>query len=222
MIDDSRRYLMTSRCTTALAMGAALMLLTAPGCVPKKKFKTHVDEVDTRITSVEGAVEVNERGITDLKQNTDKRLAATEGQVRQAQQRGDQAYGIAEEAAEAAKGKLVWDVMLTDDDVKFEFGKAKLTPNATSVLDKLVQQVKSEGRALYIEIEGHTDSVGQEAWNVMLGEKRAAAVRSYLNENGLPLHAMNTISYGESRPIADNATGDGRSKNRRVVIRVLE
>ena len=60
-------------------------------------------------------------------------------------------------------------------------------------------------------------------YNVTLGEKRALAVRNYLNQQGgIPLHAINTISYGESMPVADNTTPAGRSQNRRVVIRVLE
>ncbi len=65
--------------------------------------------------------------------------------------------------------------------------------------------------------------MGDENWNLGLAEERAMAVRNYLNQNGgIPLHAMNTISYGESKPIADNSTSDGRAQNRRVVIRVLE
>ncbi len=58
---------------------------------------------------------------------------------------------------------------------------------------------------------------------MMLGEKRAEAVRNYLNmKDGIPLHAMNIISYGETQPVADNSTRDGRAQNRRVVVKVLE
>jgi outer membrane protein OmpA-like peptidoglycan-associated protein len=77
-------------------------------------------------------------------------------------------------------------------------------------------------RALYFEIEGHTDNIGSEAYNLQLGEKRATAVRNYLSQKGIPLHALNVISLGESRPVADNGTPQGRAQNRRVVIRVLE
>jgi outer membrane protein OmpA-like peptidoglycan-associated protein len=77
-------------------------------------------------------------------------------------------------------------------------------------------------KALYFEIEGHTDNVGSEDYNVQLGEKRAMAVRNYLAEKGVPLHALNVISYGESQPVADNSAPQGRAQNRRVVIRVLE
>jgi peptidoglycan-associated lipoprotein len=78
-------------------------------------------------------------------------------------------------------------------------------------------------KTVYLEIEGHTDNVGGELYNAQLGEKRAKAVMNYLNEKGgVPLHAMSVISYGESKPVADNKTADGRAQNRRVVVRVLE
>jgi outer membrane protein OmpA-like peptidoglycan-associated protein len=131
--------------------------------------------------------------------------------------------GKAVAAEKAAQGKLVWSVLLNDDKVKFDHGRALLSTSAASELDSLAQNIKGYGKALYLEIEGHTDSSGEEQFNLQLGESRAAAVRNYLLEKGgLPLHAMSTISYGESKPVADNSTQDGRSQNRRVVIRVLE
>jgi outer membrane protein OmpA-like peptidoglycan-associated protein len=76
---------------------------------------------------------------------------------------------------------------------------------------------------VYLEIEGHTDSTGSEAYNHTLGLRRADAVRDYLNRSGgIPLHAMSTISLGEGDPVADNSSSTGRSQNRRVVVRVLE
>ena len=101
--------------------------------------------------------------------------------------------------------------------------QAAITSSGISQLDQLAKQLKSKGRALFLEIEGHTDSVGAENENMVLGKLRASAVRNYLNEKGgIPLHAMNTISLGESRPVADNSSKEGRAENRRVVIKVLE
>ncbi len=78
-------------------------------------------------------------------------------------------------------------------------------------------------KAVYLEIEGHTDNIGSDQYNMELGEKRAKAVLTYLNEkDGLPLHAMSVISYGKTKPVADNKTANGRAQNRRVVIKVLE
>ena len=76
---------------------------------------------------------------------------------------------------------------------------------------------------VYIEVQGHTDSVGSETYNEELGLERAEAVRRYLNMNQhIPLHRINVISYGESAPVTDNKSRDSRSQNRRVVLVVLK
>ena len=91
------------------------------------------------------------------------------------------------------------------------------------MLDDLTGKIKDYGKAVYVEIEGHTDGTGSEDYNYTLGLRRATAVRDYLSQaGGLPLHAMNTISLGEGNPVADNSTSEGRAQNRRVVVRVLE
>jgi outer membrane protein OmpA-like peptidoglycan-associated protein len=81
--------------------------------------------------------------------------------------------------------------------------------------------LKAENQNVYLEIQGHTDSVGPEEYNFRLGLERAETVRRYLSESGIPLHRISVISYGEERPVATNKTKDGRSQNRRVVIQVL-
>ena len=87
----------------------------------------------------------------------------------------------------------------------------------------LVQQLKAEPNGAFIEIEGHTDNVGDaEDSTIKLGLERAENVKRYLYEqHQVPLHQINVISYGEDKPIAPNKTRDGRAQNRRVVIKVL-
>jgi outer membrane protein OmpA-like peptidoglycan-associated protein len=214
---------MSNRRVATLAVLGVAVLLSAPGCVSKKTFKSNVAETDSRISAVETAVEDNERRIADLKGETDRKLSTVDGKAADALQVGTQAKTTAERAQEMAKGKLLWTVTLSDDQIKFPFGKATLSSEAAAALDKLVQGVKSYSKALYIEIEGHTDSVGPTGVNDKLGEERAEAVRDYLHgSGGLPLHAISTISYGASKPVADNTTQAGRAQNRRVVVRVLE
>lgn len=134
----------------------------------------------------------------------------------------DEALYRALEAGELAEGKLLYEVTLTEDDIRFPFDKASLSPGCCASLDALAERLKVEGGNLYLEIQGHTDSTGTHAYNHKLGLARAEAVRGYLYDHaGLPLHRMAVISYGETRPVADNATKDGRGKNRRVVIVVL-
>ena len=198
-------------------------LLAAPGCVSKKAYNSGMEDVDGRVVAVESAVEANQKRIGDLSQKTDQQVASLKAADQKSMQVGQQAMTRATAAEKAANGKLIWTVTITDDGVKFDFGKAEVTSAGITDLDKLVKQLKAKGRALYLEIAGHTDNVGTESANLKLGEKRALVVRDYLNEKGgIPLHAINTVSYGESRPIADNSTQEGRAQNRRVEIRVLE
>ncbi len=214
---------MRNRWGMTLAGMLVLALLVAPGCVSNKKFEGSVDDTDSRIVAVESAVEANGRQIGDLKKETDRRIDSAESQASQALNVGNKALSEAESAARAAQGRLLWTVTLTDDKVRFPFGNATLSSEAIAILDELAQKIKAYGKALYVELEGHTDNVCPDDYNTDLGYVRAMAVRNYLNRNGeIPLHAMNTISLGKDHPIADNSSRDGRAQNRRVVVRVLE
>ena len=88
-------------------------------------------------------------------------------------------------------------------------------------VDELVQRLKSENKNVYLEIQGYTDSTGTPDYNDKLGEARAEAVRKYLNQQGIALNRMATISYGQEQPVAPNDTREGRAQNRRVAIVVL-
>ncbi len=216
------------RSTRILLLALVTMaLLLSTGCVSKKLFRKNVEDTDNRVGGVESAVEQNERRIADLSDETDSRLASMDGQIEKAQEASNSAMSRADQAAadanRAMKGKLLWAVTLSDDRVRFGFDKAELSPEAKADLDGLAEMVKALDKAVYLEVEGHTDNIGSEDYNVELGEKRALVVMRYLNaEGGIPLHAMNSISYGSSQPVSDNDSPDGRAQNRRVVIRVLE
>lgn len=200
-----------------------LAVLVAPSCVSNKKFDGSVEDTDSRIVAVESAVESNGRRIGDLRKDTDGRINSAESQASKALDVGNNALSQAEAAAKAVQGRLLWTITLTDDKVRFPFGNAELSTDAITILDELAGKIKAYGKALYVELEGHTDNVGADGYNTDLAYDRAMAVRNYLNQNGgIPLHAMNTISLGEDHPIADNSSRDGRAQNRRVVVRVLE
>jgi outer membrane protein OmpA-like peptidoglycan-associated protein len=90
-------------------------------------------------------------------------------------------------------------------------------------LDIFAGVVKTENKNVYIEIQGHTDDMGHEEYNMELGQARAEGVLRHLHvEHGIPLHRMNAFSYGESKPVVDNNIPGNRAKNRRVVIVVME
>jgi len=113
-------------------------------------------------------------------------------------------------------------VVLSEDQGNFKFGKTALPDEAKAKLDEMVAQMKQDPKNIYLEIEGHTDNVGDKATNEKIGLARADAVKRYLYEQyQIPLHKMNVISYGSEKPVASNKTKDGRAQNRRVVIRVL-
>ena len=83
-------------------------------------------------------------------------------------------------------------------------------------------QLKADPKGVFIEIEGHTDNVGDKAFNEKLGLARAEAVKRYLyQQHQVPLHKINVFSYGEDKPVAPNTNRAGRAQNRRVVVRVL-
>jgi outer membrane protein OmpA-like peptidoglycan-associated protein len=210
--------------TVAVMAGLMIVVLVASvGCVTKKVYRKDMEQNDQRLKGVESGVEDSQRRIGDLRTETDGKIAAVDGKAQKAVEIGSQAMTKAEAAEKAARGKILWTVTLSDESVKFSFGKAEIPAEAARVLDDLAAKVKSMDKAVYLEIQGHTDNIGSEQYNLELGEKRASAVRAYLNEkDGLPLHAMSVISYGESKPVDDNKTAEGRSKNRRVVINVLE
>ncbi|WP_334164360.1 OmpA family protein [Phenylobacterium sp.] len=154
------------------------------------------------------------RFVRDQVAVVDTRVTGVEGTAGEALARANAAHKLAE-------GKFLYEVVLSDDSVKFPVDRHALSPEAEARLAEFAQRLKSENRNVYLEIQGHTDATGPEAYNDQLGEARAEAVRKYLSQQGVALNRMATISYGEEAPVAPNDTPDGRSQNRRVAIVVL-
>ena len=207
-----------------MVAGVAVMsLIATSGCVTKKAWRQNVEATDTRVKGVESGLESQERRTSNLATETDARINQVKGTAEQAVEIGTKAMSKAETAEKMARGKILWTVVLSDDAVKFSFDGDKVPQDAQAILDELASKVKSMDRTVYLEIEGHTDNIGSEDYNQRLAAMRAESVRNYLAEkDGIPLHAMNIISFGETKPVAANTTSEGRAKNRRVVVRVLE
>ncbi|NLU11615.1 MAG: OmpA family protein [Gammaproteobacteria bacterium] len=116
-------------------------------------------------------------------------------------------YEEVEEVAEAVRVEL---------DVKFDFDKADVKQDSYSDIENLAEFMKQYPQTA-TTVEGHTDSVGNAAYNQKLSERRAAAVRDTLvNQFGVEADRVNAVGYGKDRPVADNATSEGRAINRRV------
>ena len=105
------------------------------------------------------------------------------------------------------------------DDVLFDFDKSNIKPEAAAILDRLVTFM-NENKDKKAALSGHTDSVGSDAYNQKLSERRVNAVQEYVVKKGVGGDRVSGQGFGESKPIADNKTKEGRSKNRRVEIKV--
>jgi OOP family OmpA-OmpF porin len=105
-------------------------------------------------------------------------------------------------------------------DVLFDFDKAVVKPQGKTELDQLADKLKAVNLESVITT-GHTDSIGSEAYNQKLSERRAEAVKAYLVSKGIAPNRIFTSGKGEKQPVADNKTAEGRAKNRRVEVEVL-
>jgi len=189
-----------------LKIAGALLLagLTLSACATEDYVNKHVAPVQGQVTDLQGHVQGQDAHLSQLDQST-----------REALER-------AQAAGKLAEGKFDYAMVLSDDATKFPVNGSTLSPEAMQRLTEFATKLKTENKNVYLEIQGNTDSTGSPAHNIQLGDERAEAVRRELNEQGVALNRMSTISYGQDRPVASNKTRDGRAQNRRVVIVVLE
>ena len=113
------------------------------------------------------------------------------------------------------------EAVISLDGVHFAFDKATLTPEAKKILDGAAELLDKHERVL-VEVAGHTDSIGTEAYNMGLSERRANAVKDYLVSKGVKASRLTAKGYGETQPVASNDTEAGRAENRRVELIVLD
>ena len=186
-------------------IAGAMMLSVAGlgGCATKGFVREQAAMVGTRVDATNTRVDA-----------TDTHLVAVEGTAKDALDR-------AVAAGKLAEGKFLYSEVLSDDSMKFGLAKADLSPEAQARLDSLAEKLKTDNRNVYVEVQGHTDATGAKDLNYRLGEQRAETVRRYLNQHGVPLNRMSTISYGPDSPVAPNNEKAGRQANRRVVLIVL-
>jgi len=217
---------------------AAIAVGGSTACATKKFVRTNVGQVNDKVDSLGRTVEEtqertrqNEGRISEV----DQKAAAADQKAQGAQSSADKANSAAQEAAntantavskadavDKASKRLVYEVVLSEDQGNFKFGKKDLPDEAKAKLDEMIQALKADPKGAFFEIAGYTDSIGDKNYNEKLGLERAEVVKRYLYEqHQIPLHKMNVISYGEENPVAENKTKTGRSQNRRVVIRVL-
>jgi peptidoglycan-associated lipoprotein len=214
---------------------AVLAIGGSTACATKKFVRTSVGEVNEKVDSQGRAIE-----------ETQERTRKNEGRIGEVDSKAQAAAQSAQAANDAASAanatatkvgseantkfdaidkaskRLVYEVVLSEDQGNFKFGKTTLPDEAKQKIDEMVASMKQDPKNIYLEIEGHTDNVGAAKTNELVGLARAESVKRYLyDQYQIPLHKMNVISYGKEKPVAPNKTKAGRAQNRRVVIKVL-
>jgi outer membrane protein OmpA-like peptidoglycan-associated protein len=105
--------------------------------------------------------------------------------------------------------------------IHFETGSANISSDSLDILGVAANALKSAPAGTRVEIGGHTDNTGDAAANLKLSEDRANAVRTKLVDLGVPADLLTSKGYGDTKPVADNSTDDGRAKNRRMEFTVV-
>ena len=191
---------------TAIIMSA----ISLSGCATK-------DYVNQQVAAVDAKAQATQNQVNQEQEQVNQHQA----HLSQLDQSTQDALNRATAAGKLAEGKFLYSMVLSDDSVKFPNDSSKLSPEAEQRLTDFAEKLKTDNRNVYLEIQGHTDSRGPDALNQRLGEERAEAVRLFMNQHGVPLNRMATISYGKADPVADNKTRADRAQNRRVVLIVM-
>jgi peptidoglycan-associated lipoprotein len=223
----------------------ALTVAVAPACATKGFVRTEVGNVNAKDDTLSGSLEETQ----ERTRQNEERIGAVDTKAEAAGRSATEARAAADAAAASSKEvdsrlggrittvandvaatraevaetrRLVYEVTLSEDQGNFRFGATELPDEAKARLDQVVSQLKADPKNVFIEIEGHTDNVGDRELNERLGLERAETVKRYLYEqHQVPLHKINVISYGEEKPVAPNNNRTGRAQNRRVVVKVL-
>jgi outer membrane protein OmpA-like peptidoglycan-associated protein len=126
--------------------------------------------------------------------------------------------GSGVDVSETPDGKAI--LVNLPDGVTFDVGSYTLKPSFRATLDQVAQSLKDYPDSL-VDVYGHTDSTGSDAYNQTLSENRARTVMNYLISQGVPAARLRSQGFGETMPVADNDTPEGRAKNRRVEIKIV-
>ncbi len=184
----------------------------------RSETRQKVEEIEMKVGTFETDLAENERDISIIRDATQRNADDLQRSLNLAQEALDRAT-----AGQQVKGKLLYEVTMSDASIPFGYDQTRLSEDAEAGLDTFANVLLGENRGVFIEIQGHTDSIGSDKYNLELGEARAESVKRYLYlQHGIPLNRMSTFSYGESQPVTDNKTKEGRAQNRRVVLLVME
>jgi outer membrane protein OmpA-like peptidoglycan-associated protein len=222
-------------------MFALAGMLFLSGCATKGWVRQELATIDPRITEVTNANRENAERIDAVDQRAQQGIQAASQSATQA----NQAAQAAQTAATAADRKadtanqaiqttntrvttLESRIGTLDNytagqpvSVVFPVNSATLSDQAMATLDNVAGQVANQRAGYLVEVQGFTDTTGDENFNVGLSQRRAESALRYLVSKNVPLHRISIVGLGEVNPIADNNTREGRERNRRVEVRIL-
>ena len=225
------------------------ILVLSTSCIASRKFVrsevgSSADQLNGKIEKTDGNVkEVGDRvGTLDTRTTQQGQridglngdIQKTNGELQKTSDRTTQAQSAAQTAqtaADQARGRVVTleenfqnrnqYSVTTEKSILFQFDKSTLDKEYMAMLDEVAQMVTQNHDALIL-LEGRTDSVGTETYNIQLGERRAEAVKRYLVvDKAIPMYKIHETSFGAAKPVADNKSKEGREKNRAVEVSVL-
>lgn len=154
------------------------------------------------------------------KQQAEQAKSAAEAEAAKAAEAKAEADQLMRELSELKAQQTERGIVLTIGDVLFATGKANLSPDANKSVAKLAEFLKKYQKRNVL-IEGHTDSVGKDDYNLTLSRNRADSVKSNLVGNGIEAGRITTVGYGKKFPLASNDTKAGKAQNRRVEVIIL-
>jgi OmpA-OmpF porin, OOP family len=209
----------------------ALAVLLSSACATKKYVRNRVNERATPLENRTGELEETSRrntqdinrirtDVTELGNRTDRAQQTADKAASAAEQANTRVTGVEQSVTDLRSNLDKFTVQKTVT-VWFKVNKSDLQPEAMAALDELASQIKDRNGFL-LEIEGFASADGKTDMNEHLSQARSEAVRRYLAEHhNIPLFRMSILGFGESRPVADNTTLEGRQQNRRVEVRLL-
>lgn len=237
---------MTGKATTLLL--CAGVALAASACATKGFVRTQVGQTETRVAQVSQRVDEQDTTLRDTRARVDEsrqsidvhgqRLQGLDGKVTEVGAVATEAAAAAREARKTADdataaardvdGRLTRRLadrnrftVLETHTIYFDFAKAELRDEAITELGEVARILKEDPNAV-VELQGHTDAVGDDRINLRLSRERADAVaRLLVQRHGIELRRIHALGLGKAVPVADNGTQEGRAKNRRLDIRVL-
>jgi outer membrane protein OmpA-like peptidoglycan-associated protein len=185
-----------------------------------KETRDNVDRVNERVTTVDGRVTTVDGKVSDLDSRTTQGMNALKGDVNAVNTKADRTNSALSNLDEKFAKRNNFAVT-TEKTVLFKFDSDRLDSAFNADLDEVASALTQNADAIVV-LEGHTDSTGNQEYNVRLGERRVEAVKRYLAvEKNVPVYKIHVISFGSARPVADNQSRDGREKNRSVSLAVL-